>query len=432
MLERSIAAVRRRANRPFLASVGLVLLVLLGPNVQGDAVIAQTSSDESSLDAASDPTVRKAKFELAADYSAKFSGRAVLVMRKGEVIYERYDGWLATRPHMLASGTKSFTGVLAMFAAQEGLLSLDEKACDTITEWKGDERKREITIRHLLTLSSGLDPADSAFPTRGEGLRRLGGVAQDRADRIKRQDEKTGLSKLATGNWFKDSIRVPMKHNAGEMFEYGPSHFYAFGELLNRKLGQHGEIKEKTFEGYARSRIFEPLGISIGWWGKDEAGNVNIPGGLFLTAREWAKFGQFVEQRGAWKQADGSMKQLLKSELLGQCFHPSATNKSYGLTWWLGGAAGEADAGRNEEANQAQAMRQRLRQRMQEKAAVAEIAIGGKAVKIQMAAGLGKQRLFVIPDYQLVVVRFAEPTREGQGFRDAEFLKPILETLSPR
>jgi CubicO group peptidase (beta-lactamase class C family) len=407
-------------------------LILLGLTVQSDSLLAQTSSAESSPAATSDATARKAKFEQAADYSAKFSGRAVLVMRKGEVLYERYDDWSATRPHMLASGTKSFTGVVAMFAAQEGLLSLDEKACDTITEWKADEKKREITIRHLLTLSSGLDPADSAFPTRGEGLRRMGGVAQDRAERIKRQDEKTGLSKLATGNWFKDSLRVPMKHNAGEMFEYGPSHFYAFGELLNRKLGQHDEIREKTFEAYARSRIFDPLDIRIGWWGKDEAGNVNIPGGLFLTAREWAKFGQFVEQRGAWKPADGSMKQLLRSELLGQCFHPSATNKSYGLTWWLGGAAGEADAGRIEETAQGQTVRQRLRQRLQEKAADADITIGGKAVRIQMAAGLGKQRLFVIPDHGLVVVRFAEPTREGQGFRDPEFLKPIFEALSSR
>jgi hypothetical protein len=49
-----------------------------------------------------------------------------------------------------------------------------------------------------------------------------------------------------------------------------------------------------------------------------------------------------------------------------------------------------------------------------------------------MAAGLGKQRLFVIPEYELVVVRFAEPTREGQGFRDADFVKPILEALASR
>lgn len=58
----------------------------------------------------------------------------MLVRHAGQVIFEQYDrGWSATQPHPLASGTKSFTGVLAMLAVQEGLLSLDERACDTLS-----------------------------------------------------------------------------------------------------------------------------------------------------------------------------------------------------------------------------------------------------------------------------------------------------------
>src|SRR5204862_4336450 len=49
-------------------------------------------------------------------------------------------------------------GIAAMAAVEDGLLTLDEKVADTITEWKGDPRKGQITIRQLLTLSSGLDP----------------------------------------------------------------------------------------------------------------------------------------------------------------------------------------------------------------------------------------------------------------------------------
>lgn len=56
----------------------------------------------------------------------------MLVQQGGQVIFERYDNnWSADAPHPLASGTKSFTGVAAMFAVQDGLLTLDELAADT-------------------------------------------------------------------------------------------------------------------------------------------------------------------------------------------------------------------------------------------------------------------------------------------------------------
>lgn len=384
---------------------------------------------------------QRALFDQAADYSTKYSGRAVLVMHKGVVLYERYDNdWTATRPHMLASGTKSFTGVVAMFAVQDGLLTLDEKAADTITEWKSDERKRDITVRHLLTLSSGLDPADAAFPTRAEraGFRgQRNEITDARSKRIERENARTGVGTLATGDWFKDAVNVPMKHKAGEQFEYGPSHFYAFGELMNRKLAAQSKISAKTFGDYAKLRIFGPLGMSIGRWGKDEAGNVNMPGGMMLTAREWAKFGQFVLQRGAWKQADGSMKQLLTPELLAQCFEPSATNSAYGLTWWLGGAAREADGAQPEDTapntttNQAdKSASDQLRERFREEASDTRITINGKDTPVYMAAGLGKQRLFILPELELVVVRFAEPSRKGMDFSNEDFLVPIVQAIA--
>ena len=78
------------------------------------------------------PTPQTPHFTRAADYSTKLVGQAVLVQQGGQVIFERYDNtWSADAPHPLASGTKSFTGVAAMFAVQDGLLTLDELAADT-------------------------------------------------------------------------------------------------------------------------------------------------------------------------------------------------------------------------------------------------------------------------------------------------------------
>lgn len=389
---------------------------------------------------AQDPTSTDAQrtlFEQAADYSKEFSGHGVLVQHRGKILYERYDNWGKETPHMLASGTKSFSGVLAMFAVQDGLLELDELVCDTITEWKEDPQKSKITIRHLLTLSSGLEPADAAFPNRNAAMLTRNPILSQRQNRIARQDQDKGLSKLATGNWFADSLKVPMKYQPGEKFDYGPSHFYVFGELIDRKLKSQSQIDSKTFEAYAKLRILDPLGIQVGRWGKDSQGNVNIPGGMMLTARNWAKFGQFVLDKGSIKkepsvESQGIPVNLLKEELLMQCFKPSITNKSYGLTWWLNGVDSQADSGlRDDRPATEGAVRERLRQEVLNNEADVNVQDNGKKLEVYMAAGLGKQRLYIIPKYDLVVVRFAEPSAQGAKFQNDDFIKPILQALTP-
>ena len=75
----------------------------------------------------------------------------MLVYHRDELVFEEYfNGWSADQPHRLASGTKSFSGAMLAAAAEDGLLTLDEKVVETITEWKNDPRKSQVTIRHLL------------------------------------------------------------------------------------------------------------------------------------------------------------------------------------------------------------------------------------------------------------------------------------------
>jgi hypothetical protein len=56
----------------------------------------------------------------------------------------------------------------------------------------------------------------------------------------------------------------------------------------------------------------------------------------------------------------------------------------------------------------------------------------GKQVRVWMAAGLGKQRLFVLPDQDLVIVRFAEASVDGRRFKNDTFLKPIVNAFSAK
>jgi hypothetical protein len=102
----------------------------------------------------------------------------------------------------------------------------------------------------------------------------------------------------------------------------------------------------------------------------------------------------------------------------------------YGLTWWLSGVADEADTGGRVDADGTETIQERLRNRMFRQEADVGLMSDGKPLTVYMAAGLGKQRLYVLPHQELVVVRFAEATREGARFQNDAFLKPIVESVA--
>lgn len=112
------------------------------------------------------PSGVQSSFSAAAKYSAERGGVSFLVMQEGRVVAEDYpNGGNANRARELASGTKSFSGVMAACAVQDGLMAWDDRVSDVITEWKSDPRRSQITVRQLLSLSSGIPGGQLA--TRG-------------------------------------------------------------------------------------------------------------------------------------------------------------------------------------------------------------------------------------------------------------------------
>jgi CubicO group peptidase (beta-lactamase class C family) len=100
----------------------------------------------------------------------------VVVVRRGEIIAERYrEGFDHRTPYRMWSAAKLLTNALTGVLVQRGALTLDEPA--PIPEWAASpDGRANITVRHLLNMSSGLDPAGSgAYPVYhdGEDLRRV-------------------------------------------------------------------------------------------------------------------------------------------------------------------------------------------------------------------------------------------------------------------
>ncbi len=225
-------------------------------------------------------------FQAAAAYSAPRRGVSLLVMQHGRVLFEDYssDGG-PDHAWELASGAKSFTGVIAAAAVQDGLLSLDEPAAETLTEWRGDPLKRHITIHNLLSLNSGLRTRGQRPPT------------------------------------YADAVEAPADYPPGTRFEYGPVSFQAFGELMRRKLARDADPLV-----YLQRRVLSPIGVHPAQWTRGRDGMPLLPQGAHLTARDWATFGKWVTDGG---------RGMVDRAALEQCFTPSPTNPGYGMSWWL-------------------------------------------------------------------------------------------------
>lgn len=290
-------------------------------------------------------------------YSEQFGGFSFVVMHNGARIHEAYTGpGSIEKTSELASGTKSFTGVLALVAVNEGVLtSLDEVVSDTITEWKSDPRKRGVTVRDLLTLTSGVPGGTIGRPPS-----------------------------------YADAVTIDSTARPGIRFQYGPAPFQSFGELMRRKLKPKGQ----TVNEFIEAKIFKPLGMSHGIWRKDGEGNYHLPSGAFLSAREWAKFGEMVRLDGKGVLKPGQVKTL---------FQGTRVNDAYGLSWWLPTKRGKGPSP--------------LKRMPGDKALPQDIG---------MAAGAGGQRLFVIPSRGLTVVRQC-PVSFADKFDDVLFLQKLLK-----
>ncbi|MGD8339947.1 MAG: hypothetical protein PVH89_04145 [Gammaproteobacteria bacterium] len=233
-----------------------------------------------------------------------------------------------------------------------------------LPEWESDAR-RFITAGHLLSLTSGLEEVGAtARPPR-----------------------------------YADAIEAPSVHAAGERFEYGPTPFQVFGEMIRRALSQAGEPADPV--EWLQARILAPIGVSYEDWKRGRDNQPHLSHGAQLTARNWARFGQWVFDGAAG--VESSVYELL--------FRPTDANPGHGLSWWLlrPGLIGPSPrAGIDAEA-------------------IARVALGEDIV---MAAGAGDQRLYLFRDRGLVVVRQANRILRGMLARrpavkwnDAEFIR---------
>lgn len=241
---------------------------------------------------------------------------SLLIIRNGYLVTGAYiSPYSEEIPHPLYSCTKSVISALFGIALEEGhIKGVEQTMLEFFRNYNikdPDSGKQEITLAHLLTMTSGLKPTPS-FP----------------------------LFRYAEPIPF--VLNLPMTHKPGEEFAYNSAAVHLLSAIIRQTTGT--EVLS-----YANKKLFTPLGISDITWDADSTGLQVGPTGLRLTPRDLAKFGYLYLRNGIW---DG--KQVISKKWIEVSTqqHVDTTGKmnaaedeGYGYLWWMNDFGGYSSHG---------------------------------------------------------------------------------------
>jgi len=316
----------------------------------------------------------------AIEYAATpaFNTEGLVILRKGHIVGEAYFGnFKINSRHVSHSVAKSFTSALVGIAIDKGLIKgIDERICQYYKEWdckdKDDLRSR-ITIRHAMTLTTGLewqenwskwDPATNDALKMGQSGRF-----------IKYMAERKGL------------------HEPGQRF------YYSTGDpmLLSRVIQ---EVTGVTAFEFARQNLFKPLNITNIDWERDRDGYTSTAWGLHTTVRDYGKFGYLFLNKGYWED-----RRVVPSEWVEKATKTDPSVKmwnGYGYLWHVN---------------------------LPTRLSISRSPISTAAIPPDgyMAEGVRGQNIFILPSKDLVIVRVASQTREAMD--SVKFLTMVLSAI---
>lgn len=214
--------------------------------------------------------------------------RAVVVVQNGRIIAETYaDGFDANTPLLGWSMTKTVTAGIIGTLIKTGKLSLDDRLTDTYSDWERDDRS-SISVSSMLAMASGL-AWNEAYGSVSNVTRML----------FLNED----MAGYAAG--------FPLAEEIGSTFVYSSG----TSTMLARAWQ---DIVGDTSLTYPREAIFAPLGMTSAVMETDAKDTFVGSSYMYATARDWARYGQFLLQKGTWEG-----KQLLPLGYTNWMFEPA-------------------------------------------------------------------------------------------------------------
>jgi CubicO group peptidase (beta-lactamase class C family) len=269
---------------------------------------------------------------------------SLIVYSQGKIIFEKYyNNFNKDSLHQIQSQTKSIVALLMGIAIDKGFIkSENEPVSLYFPEYfnKDHGLKSTVTIRDLLTMSAGFEWEEM----------------------IPFNDPKNdNINMFNSGHWLSYAISRPMAQKPFTGFKYNSGCPMIVAGIIEKASGM-------KLDEFAKKYLFGPLGIVNYRWIKDSMGFCHAGGGLFLKPVDMVKIGLLVMNNGKWQNhqliSEGWIKKATDSYL-----STSFDTSTYGYFWWI-----------------------------------REMKISGKrTTKLVSAEGAGGQKLYIFPEYELIV-----------------------------
>lgn len=238
--------------------------------------------------------------------------RALVIVYRDKIIGERYaEGFGKDTPQISWSQGKSITAALIGVLAEQGEITLDEYA--PVAEWQGlDDPRREIRVRDLLNMSSGLE-----FENYG----------LDRGDSWSATNEHFRIY-FDSINIFEHAVNQQLELPPGTQFRYRNSDPLMLGRIVRQKVEARGE----NYLQFPQRALFDRIGARNFVLETDAWGNFIMPGYDYGSAWDWARFGLLHIWDGVFEGdrilAEGWIEFVSTPA-------PGDPNRGYGGLFWL-------------------------------------------------------------------------------------------------
>jgi CubicO group peptidase (beta-lactamase class C family) len=210
----------------------------------------------------------------------------------------------------MQSISKTVTSVIIGIAMTRGDFKADVntpvlKYFDIAKVKNADERKRRMTLKNVLTMTTGLDWTEN----------------------VPYDDPRSDSSLMeATDDWVQYVIDKPMAAEPGTVFDYSSGATELLAYIFQKETGQ-------DIDAYGEKYLFAPLGIKH-HWKRTYLGVVDTEGGLYLSGEDLAKIGYLYLQGGTW-----AGQRLVSEAWVKQSLTPFIDTGwqglKYGFKWWL-------------------------------------------------------------------------------------------------
>ncbi len=237
--------------------------------------------------------------------------QSVVVIRDGKLLIEEYfNGATRGTLHDTRSVGKSFTSTMMGIALNDGYIKSENQTLRDFYDLRKfanySPKKESVTIKSLLTMSSGFDANDDDQNSPGN-------------------EEKM----YPTNDWVKFALDLPMdeKRNVGERWAYFTAGVILLGDILNKSV-------PGGLEKYAEKKLFQPLGITKYEWQYTPQKVPNTAGGIRMRALDFARYGQLYRNGGQWNGKQVLRRTWVEKTFTKQIPLSQGGDDYYGYLFW--------------------------------------------------------------------------------------------------